>query len=189
MKLIPGKCTGLIQRVDFYFLWSYKSMVTCFRVVVMCEWLIDINFSHRDYFLRLQSFLHFQFLALRFRNVINYAFYKCRYTVFIRMVCIIRSTITVLASKMISSKCVNIVLYWNLYSELTMKKKIFNLGHCLTVDSWFAAKHVQFHMKSVQILYLKIAAIDQASASITSYFFYDITYKCTYKRNCIHYFR
>jgi len=41
--------------------------------------LEDWNIWHRDNFIRIQSFTHFQFTAPRFRNLIRYAFYKAGY--------------------------------------------------------------------------------------------------------------
>lgn len=75
--LIPAKCTGLVQPADVYFFRPYKNMVKFITDTVLVE--SDINFWHRDHFLRLQSFVHYQFSAPRFRNLIRFAFFRCGY--------------------------------------------------------------------------------------------------------------
>ena len=78
-KLIPAKCTGIAQPADVYFFRPYKNMVRFITDTVMIS-IPDINFWHRDHFLRLQSFVHYQFSSPKFKSMIKYAFFKCGYS-------------------------------------------------------------------------------------------------------------
>jgi len=75
-RMIPGGGTKYVQPLDVYFFRPYKHFVKFITDSIVLE---DWNIWHRDNFIRIQSFTHFQFTAPRFRNLIRYAFYKAGY--------------------------------------------------------------------------------------------------------------
>lgn len=74
-KVIPAGCTGLIQPLDVYFFRPYKSFVKH----IVHSLVVENKVFQRNNMLGLHSFVHFQFCAPRFRNLIVYAFYKAGY--------------------------------------------------------------------------------------------------------------
>lgn len=79
-RLIPAKCTGIVQPADVYFFRPYKNFVRFLTDTLLIA-KDNVNIWHRDYFLRIQSFAHYQFSAKRFENLIRFAFFKCGYIV------------------------------------------------------------------------------------------------------------
>lgn len=77
-KLIPAKCTGLVQPADVFFFRPFKSMVRFITDTIVLSSTVKV--WQREQFLRIQSFVHFQFSANRFRQLIQFAFFKCGYT-------------------------------------------------------------------------------------------------------------
>lgn len=77
-KLIPAGCTGLIQPLDVGFFRMYKNFVRHITDTICL--LSDFPIWSRENFIRLQSLTHYQFSAPRFREMIKYSFFKCRYT-------------------------------------------------------------------------------------------------------------
>lgn len=72
-RLIPAKCTGIVQPADVYFFRPYKNFVRFLTDTLLIA-KDNVNIWHRDYFLRIQSFAHYQFSAKRFENLIRFAF-------------------------------------------------------------------------------------------------------------------
>lgn len=74
--IIPPKTTCHIQPLDVGYFRHFKSFAR-----TICDTLeITGNMGQRQHYLNLQSFLHHQFGAPRFKNLIQRAFVKCGYT-------------------------------------------------------------------------------------------------------------
>ena len=77
-KLIPAKRTGLVQPADVFFFRPFKNMVKFITDTLVVSSSIPV--WQRANFLRLQSFVHYQFSAPRFQKMIRFAFLKCGYS-------------------------------------------------------------------------------------------------------------
>lgn len=73
--LIPAGCTGLIQPLDVFFFRPYKNFVKH----IVHSLVLENKVFQRDNMLGLHAFVHFQFGAPRFRDLIRYAFHRCGY--------------------------------------------------------------------------------------------------------------
>ncbi|PSN31642.1 hypothetical protein C0J52_20493 [Blattella germanica] len=70
--LIPGQPTKMTNSDDIFFFRPYKKFVKFIKDTIMVSSDNDINICHRDNFLRLQSFVYFQFSAARFSYIIKF---------------------------------------------------------------------------------------------------------------------
>ena len=73
--IIPEGTTGLVQPLDVFYFRQFKSFVR--RVSDSLD-LVD-KIWQRDKYFALQAFVHFQFGAPQFRDMIKYSFYASRY--------------------------------------------------------------------------------------------------------------
>ena len=80
LKVIPPKTTGMIQPLDVFFFRPWKVFVRYISDHIV---LMDINVSllQRNNIIKLQSLVHFQFSAERYKVMIRYAWFKAGYAV------------------------------------------------------------------------------------------------------------
>lgn len=75
---IPAKTTGIIQPCDVFFFRMWKNFIKKFSDRVILDDL-KVNLHDRNNLLKIQSLVHYQFSAPRFRDFIKYSWFKCGY--------------------------------------------------------------------------------------------------------------
>ena len=75
---IPPKLTSTLQPLDVYFFRMWKDFISKYSDKILLK-EIKVNLSKRNNILKLQSFVHKQFSAPKFRDFIKYSWFKAGY--------------------------------------------------------------------------------------------------------------
>ena len=80
LKMIPPKTTGMTQPLDVFFfrLWKVYVRHTSDHILLMD---IDVSLQQRNNIIKLQSLVHNQLSAERYKVMIRYAWFKAGYAV------------------------------------------------------------------------------------------------------------
>jgi len=77
LKIIPPKCTPLVQPCDVYF---YRQVKNFIKKLQNCSHLIEQNreITSREDCLKIHSIVHHQLSSPVFKNMLQYAWYACK---------------------------------------------------------------------------------------------------------------
>ena len=80
LKVIPPKTTGMIQPLDVFFFRPWKVYVRHISDYILLM-NIDLSLKQRNNIIKLQSLVHYQFSAEKYKVMIRYAWFKADYNV------------------------------------------------------------------------------------------------------------